>query len=437
MAFLRMESDMKLSKYNLTEDVEDGLVVFNTASGGILKLNERYGNQYRKMEKNDWRVEEGLVSQLKYGGMLIEDEVDEKAKLDVISHAARYSSNTLHLTIAPTLACNFRCPYCYEKGRRQSGMNAEVEEDLIEFIRERAVGLSELSVCWYGGEPLLRIGQIRRLTGRIKEVISEQCSYHATIVTNGYLLSDEVASELVDLDVRSAQVTLDGSRAEHDRRRIPREGVPTFDVILNNIEKCCQNLQITIRANVDKTNISSADELLDEIERRSLKGSVSFYLAPVDNVNGTCLSDSSCFSMKSYSKEEVVFYRKAIERGFSVSLFNRGNPSICGAVSKNAYVVDPMGALYKCWDEVGDGSKAVGSVKEGPMLNNAMIRWLSYEPDDEECSTCFAYPVCMGGCPHHTLNGDGKRCSSLRYNVDQRLSLLDRACIQAKGAAND
>lgn len=44
MAFLRMESDMKLSKYNLTEDVEDGLVVFNTASGGILKLNERYGN---------------------------------------------------------------------------------------------------------------------------------------------------------------------------------------------------------------------------------------------------------------------------------------------------------------------------------------------------------------------------------------------------------
>lgn len=92
MAFLRMESDMKLSKYNLTEDVEDGLVVFNTASGGILKLNERYGNQYRKMEKNDWRVEEGLVSQLKYGGMLIEDEVDEKAKLDVISRAARYSS---------------------------------------------------------------------------------------------------------------------------------------------------------------------------------------------------------------------------------------------------------------------------------------------------------------------------------------------------------
>lgn len=52
-----------------------------------------------------------------------------------------------------------------------------------------------------------------------------------------------------------------------------------------------------------------------------------------------------------------------------------------------------------------------------------MIRWMSYEPSDPECRDCFAFPMCMGGCPNHALNGGEKQCVSFRYDAEQKMLL--------------
>lgn len=414
---------MKMSKFNVVYSDEDATLVMNARGGGILSLNREYTDKLCRVQQGDCEGSDDLVRELQRGGMLIDDDRDEYAELMLQSRAARFSNTGLGLTIAPTMACNFCCPYCYEKGQKYTTMTEDVLAQIPEFVRNNYPNITSLSVGWYGGEPLLGLEAIERITMLLKDSIGSSCSYNASIVTNGYLLTPDVAMRLAACNVKVAQVTIDGSREDHDARRILHNGTPTYDRILQNIKDCVDILDITIRSNVDKTNIVAASELLVYLENNGLKNKVHFYLAPVDNINDVCMNDNHCFTIKEFSREETEFYKKAIQSGFRVQPFGGTNLGICCAVGINSYVVDPLGDLYKCWDDIGRAECKVGSIFEQPMLNPNMIRWMSYEPEEPECRDCFAFPMCMGGCPNHALNGGEKQCVSFRYDAEQKMLL--------------
>lgn len=420
---------MKMSQYNIEKQLSDGgMLLMNTRSGGVLSLNSEYVTQLRRIQEGNFDCAPDLVDQLKRGDMIIDDEREEYKEVIVQSQMMRFSRNALNLTIAPTMACNFCCPYCYEKGRTFNTMSSEIEDAIVSFVNENFKNISELFVGWYGGEPLLAIDLIEELTKRLKDTLPSGCSYRASIVTNGYLLTQEMAKRLIACSVVSAQVTLDGSKELHDSRRIPRDGTPTFERILKNVGECCDLLDITVRSNVDKENINSADELLKWFEKYNLKDKVHFYLAPVDNVNEVCFECNACFTMDEFSEKEAEFYRKAQSLGFTTAKPHGANYGICGAVASNAFVIDPLGDIYKCWDDIGYEERKVGNVKLPLMLTPQMVKWLSYTPGDEECRSCPVFPVCMGGCPNYAVNYGKKRCNSLRYNAGQKMMLLRNGC---------
>lgn len=414
---------MKMSRFNVEHSDDGATLIMNARGGGILSLNREYTEKYQRVLQGDYEDADDLIHELKRGGMLIDDSRDEYAELRLQSRAARFSNTSLGLTVAPTMACNFCCPYCYEKGQEYTTMSDRVVNQLPAFVLENYPNITSLSVGWYGGEPLLGLGMIERITALLKDVIGSMCAYSASIVTNGYLLTPDVARRLVACGVKTAQITIDGSRTDHDSRRILHDGTPTYERILQNIRDCADFLEISIRSNVDKTNIDTAFELLEYLENSGLKNKVHFYLAPVDNSNDVCTNDSHCFTVKEFSREETEFYRQAIGRGFKVRPFGGTNLGICCAVGINSYVIDPLGYLYKCWDDIGRSERKVGSIFERIMLTPNMIRWMSYEPDDPECHDCFAFPMCMGGCPNHALNGDEKQCVSFRYDAEQKMLL--------------
>lgn len=425
---------MRASRFNVTYGDGDTTLIMNARGGGMLCLNREYTEKYRRVLQGKFEDADDLVRELMRGGMLVDDERDEYMELRLQSRAARYSNMNLNLTIAPTMACNFCCPYCYEKGQKYTSMNDEVVNQLPLFVRENYPNITNLTVGWYGGEPLLGLIKIERITELLKAAVGSACSYGASIVTNGYLLTSDIARRLVACDVKMAQVTIDGAKADHDSRRVLHGGGPTYERILQNVKECADILDISIRSNVDKTNISSSFELLEYLEKNGLKNKVHFYLAPVDNINNVCTNDNQCFTIKQFSQEETEFYRQAIQRGFKVQPFGGTNLGICCAVGINSYVVDPLGNLYKCWDDIGRIKCKVGSIFEQPVLNANMIRWMSYEPEDQECRDCFAFPMCMGGCPNHALNGNEKHCVSFRYDAEQKI-LLSKMMSDARQAS--
>ena len=207
---------MKLSKYNVLKRTDSGILIMNTRSGGILSLNSFYSAEFEKMQAEDCYKTGELVEELKKGGMLVDDDRDEYQEIMTQSILERFSNTSLSLTIAPTMACNFCCPYCYEKGQKFTTMTEETINSLVKFIENNFPHISDLFIGWYGGEPLLAIEQIQEITDRLKKAIPSNCLYHASIVTNGYFLTPQISNILKKCDVSSAQITLDGSKKDHD-----------------------------------------------------------------------------------------------------------------------------------------------------------------------------------------------------------------------------
>ncbi len=119
-------------------------------------------------------------------------------------------------------------------------MSEHLHRPLISRIKNklRAHKYSELEIGWFGGEPLLGISVIDKLSPELSRIARDNnCNYRARIVTNGLKLTDQIASRLIlQHHVRSIEVTLDGTAPFHDLRRCTKnKRLPTFQAILNNV----------------------------------------------------------------------------------------------------------------------------------------------------------------------------------------------------------
>ena len=134
--------------------------------------------------------------------------------------ARRFNPYHLTLTLNPTLACNFACPYCFESSHKALYMTDEVEDNVITFIKKHAC-VTNLHVTWFGGEPLLAFDRVVSLSRRM---LGLGLGYKAGMITNGYLLTPDKASLFEDLKISFVQITVDGSEQTHDSRRYRRDG---------------------------------------------------------------------------------------------------------------------------------------------------------------------------------------------------------------------
>ncbi len=371
------------------------------------------------------RLYEGLV----HGGFLVEDEVDELARVKTRSMRDRFRTDRLMLTIAPTLDCNFRCDYCYEEHLRVT-MSRPVREALLEFVAQRVDGLRDLWVTWYGGEPLLppALEVVRALSRGFRELADRHgLGYGAELVTNGYLLDRSTMEELLGLGVERVQVTLDGPRDIHDRRRVHVDGTGTWDRILANLEQVADLAEIQLRINVDRRNAMACLDVVEELQRRGLERMVRPYLAQVTFDGAACGNvQEACYSSAEFARTEVEIYREAARRGLPLGRYPVRIPgAFCTADRALAWVVAPTGLLFKCWHEVTLApGHSVGSLLDGqgPRQRAVEERWLAWDALEKRgCRDCDILPLCLGGCPLEALEHPERErgsCERYRYNLD-------------------
>ena len=334
---------------------------------------------------------------------------EEGARLAAVyrRRASRFDTATLGLTVCPTLACNFRCGYCFEHSQDDGAtMSADTVDRLLEFIGSFE-DLSRVSLAWYGGEPTLAWDVVGEVTRRIREAGFDDLS--AGLVTNGYLLDREKIAGLDELGIVSLQITLDGPAEVHDRRRVPTGGAPTFDRILANVDALMESSwsgRCSIRVNVDRENRDLFLGLRDELLRRYAGKRLSVYAghvhpSPADG-DGPCAAMSSCewadFTLALYAEASVLPVR-----GF----YPRSGPGGCVANAHLGFVVGPRGELYKCWEDVGRPDMEVGSVHADGFITDPVLRAryaVGTDPEeDPDCRACDVLPVCDGGCPNKRL----------------------------------
>jgi uncharacterized protein len=255
----------------------------------------------------------------------------------------------------------------------------------------------------------------------------------ASIITNGYLLDGLMAERLKSIGIGDAQVTLDGPEEVHDRRRKLHNGNGTYRRIVDNLKESTQILDVGVRINVDKDNVETAYQVIEDLDKAGVLARVKTHFAQVTSSGVACANiRERCFSEEEFSRSMVTLYRTLFERGVRAIDYPRVYGGVfCGAISERSFVVSPPGDLFKCWEELSfDAENSTGSVFDDRQTDQQKKNADTYRTWDPftlpECKECDILPICMGGCPLHAIrSGSTTRgiCSPWKYNLAEMLEL--------------
>jgi uncharacterized protein len=394
------------SRYNHFFRVDDKYLAINLLTNAVLSLDD---NEYKLVRNLLERAEmprdpdeRALYELLAESKFIIPREFNEMAYLERLFKISKGCKKGFSLGPVITLRCNFRCPYCYQD-HVDVRMGREVQLAILAFLEKNLPSKEAFHVDWWGGEPLLEPQIIDKFGNEMIQLCNSlHVKYTSSVTTNGYLLNEDNIRILADGYLSHVQVTLDGPKEFHDRRRFLANGKGTYDVILENLYELASTLpdvEITIRANISRgiTKVESWEQLLTDLA--PIKRSIAIFLAPVAparNFNKLCISN----------QEFYAFYDRVIKmiqrRGFRITL-GRATPGTvyCGAIPVDNWFVHPRGYISKCTAQVDRAGGNLGKLlPDGSIkLNSDAAMWLSFSPFNlEKCRECNVLPLCMGGC---------------------------------------
>ncbi len=403
-----MAADYKLSDYNLYIDEKSG-TIFNTRTTSVVSFDDKV-------------LQTNQIADLLELGIIVK-KADKEFELIKSEYDNRdYYCDSLHLIIAVTLKCQFRCFYCYENHPELSLSDNTIDSILNEVRQNARVGRN-ISIDWYGGEPLLEFELIESLSRRIIDICLENgVQYTASIITNGLLMTPEISSKFSALFIKKAQVTLDGTQSVHDERRRLIDGKTSFVTIFKNIVYTCKNTDclVTLRINVDKENINEAYSLVEMFSQEEITN-LDFTLGMLKTFGcgQQCKSCGTLFTMKEFANEFLSFREYLRKKGFERSC-EKMQPvykiNTCSLDSPNSYVIDPSGFIYKCISYVGRKELSIGNIND-LFDRNAHNKYSPFM--SKKCSECIYLPICKGACLHYTcMNPDSPQCDVWKYIVD-------------------
>jgi uncharacterized protein len=400
------------TRYNhLFESDKFGCLLYNSFTNSFLKLDKKIFKQIINLKENPshyCKMDKELIDVLKSMCAIFEGNDEDVLNILNMHHQVRkFDKSYRSLTIIPTLDCNFKCGYCFELDTiRSLYMSDEVEKKLIDFISseyENDKNLKKLNIVWFGGEPLLAYNKICSITGAL---VKMDIPFNSQIVTNGYLLSDEIIENLINLRINNIQITIDGDEKTHNERRPHKTKSNSYSQIIKNLKKIDDynkkndnKISIIIRLNIDKTNkelyFNTAKYLSDTFSTVYVYPGITRGELSKNNCNHNCFN----------FKEQAEFFIEQFENHNNLNLDfypNWFGLATCAANRFYDYVIGPEGEMYSCWHEIGKKEMVTGNIVTGSLNKPLLAKYITgINPlESRSCKNCFYLPICGGGCPY-------------------------------------
>ncbi len=402
---------MKESLYNVVKTNGTEVWVYNTLTSAFVKMEASIWNYLWSEDAEEYR------KMLYKQGILIDDHSEELIKYKYKYYGTAFKDSFLGISIAPTMNCNFSCFYCFEEGNKEFPlMTKSVEDAFITFLEKNKK--KSIFLNWFGGEPLLGF---KRILSICKTLDEKEIKFKSSLVTNGSLLTVEKIDQLDPLHLTFIQITLDGLAESHDQRRYLRNGDPSFDIIISNIELLLKktSIPLMIQVTTDHSNESAYNDIVNYFQNRFpdyLKNKrVQISCNYVLNRTGF-EKESLCYSHQDILKENIENLQKGENNAKTPHLPGLSMPCMYRNIS--SFAIDSKGNIYRCLEHLGNPVYRVGSLVEGKISLSKMAE-MTFENDpfeDNECVRCNVFPICGGGCPLDRMKkkkGDLDNCCSL------------------------
>lgn len=396
---LSPESDYRLSLYTYLNEYNGRYLIRNILTGEVTELTAGEYEALRELKNASkdyaYLTVNGLTELAKKRYIVEKDHDEFKQYSDVFFLLKTISSGRkkgmISYLIFPTTACNARCTYCFEEGYEVRTMSKETTDRLVDhIIKTRHDG--RITLCWFGGEPLLEIDIIRHICKALSE---RNVPYRSRITTNASLVTRELAHEMKESwKLYTAQISLDGSREDYAVRKNYHDPQKyNYDVVMRAAHYLSEEgIKVVFRVNVDRDNIGRIRSFLDDIkeEFRDMDN-VSLFLGPLfqEQRSDHCIElYREIFKLERYMRKVGVRQNITYTR-------NRLRVRSCMADPGNidkCVVITPDGEFYNC-DFIGE-CRSWGNIFEG-VTDEECYKELSSQPEaDEKCRKCPFLPEC-------------------------------------------
>ncbi len=404
---------MKISKYTFIFDVDNvEYYIYSTLSNALLEIDEEsylilLNAQKNKLDIVSSDLDNELYTILESKKFIVENDIDSFLYYKSVITAQRNSQSFMHLTIAPTMDCCFRCYYCFEEYKEKNYMAEGVMDSIIKYLNSLP-SKPELKLTWFGGEPLMALSQMKQFYDKLMAGYKKPVS--SNIITTGFHIDKTAIKIMEDMRVEQLQITLDGQRETHNSIKKTSECMDVFSKVLHNVDLILStsDIHVVFRINLTKKNaheyVGLYHYLVERFKDYKKKG-----IAPGFVMNrGVCENSSNSDSLFFSSKEAAQFTLNLWNKYQIHTPFLR-YPSMffteCAIRGAVAVSFDPEGYAYKCWEVIGNKKYAIGRLnKDGKLenINNVILNRHLYAADpleDPICVKCRYLPICNGGCP--------------------------------------
>lgn len=328
------------------------------------------------------------------------------------------------LVINLTNQCNLSCQYCYEFGEdkvatpegKPKFMEFETAKQSVDFLFAEAGTRKQVHITFFGGETLMNFPLLKKIVDYSREEAAKRgVAIDYSLTTNATLLRPDIIEYLSENAI-GVTVSMDGPKELNDQLRVFSNGKGSYDVIVPKVrELLSKHRSRPIAARVTLTN--GVRDVIGIF--RHLKEEIGFHevgFAPVTT------SPNRLYAIGEKGLDEVLaqFEQLAYEyrdyalrgelHGFSnvsdtLSELHQGisKSHPCGA-GLGLLGVGPSGDISPCHRFVDSDEHKLGHVSEG-LDRDKQQEFLKHGHIHAkyDCHTCWARPVCAGGCYHEAF----------------------------------
>jgi uncharacterized protein len=327
------------------------------------------------------------------------------------------------LVVNVTNQCNLACTYCYEygedkivdtdNGRQPKFMSEQTARESVEFMLRESKHSPTAHMTFFGGETLMNFPVLQSTVAyarRRAAEVGKQVDFSLT--TNATLLRPDVIDFLADNRI-GVTISIDGPEDLQDKFRVFKNGMGSYDVAAPKIKA----LLARHRTRPIGARVTLTRQTLD-VGRiyRHLFDELGFWevgFAPVTTSakRAYAISDEGFDALLAQFKALALEYRDAAlenrHHGFSnvretLQELHQGHAKAypCGAgIGLMGVATD--GDVALCHRFAGSDSHRLGNVREGISWEQQQAFLDTHHiAEKTDCRTCWARPICAGGCYH-------------------------------------
>ncbi len=292
-------------------------------------------------------------------------------------------------------------------------MSAETARNTVDFLLNESPGRRMVHLTFFGGETLLNFPVVKSTIEYARAKAAEMGKYiDFSMTTNATMLTSEIISFLAENNV-GVTVSIDGPKESNDRFRVFHNGKGSYDVIAPKIKELVKvHRSRPIGARVTLTaQVAEVKKIFRHLTEEMGFDEVGF--APVTTspvrlyaIGNTGL-DHVLDQFTELANEYLEYALEDKHHGFSnvndtLQELHQGVSKAypCGA-GLGLLGVAPSGDIGLCHRFVDSPAGKLGHIATG-IDREAQAEHLNrgHINTKYDCHTCWARPVCSGGCYH-------------------------------------